>query len=196
MSRPRRRPTSPAPRAREPGERVPGWRAPVAGAVARIPRRGELRPLRDLAPTPGLRRSATTGPMAKAPTTLDSLALNTFRPCRNVPVNACICDRPNRPSSPYYRLAMTAAGKHQVSRAQTRGRRRGPGRHPGRGRRRRGLHHDCLRRAQRQGPTPRRHPPSRARGRRPAGLPPVRGGPHAPHREVGTHRPDRDHVRG
>src|SRR5689334_19669953 len=40
-------------------------------------------------------------------------------PCRIVPVNACICIRPSHPTEPYYRLAMTAAGKHQVSRTET-----------------------------------------------------------------------------
>lgn len=40
-------------------------------------------------------------------------------PCRNVPVHACICTQTTLPTEPYYRLAMTAAGKHQVSRTET-----------------------------------------------------------------------------
>lgn len=38
------------------------------------------------------------------------------RSCRNVPVNSENRIPANGPTEPYYRLAMTAAGKHQVSR--------------------------------------------------------------------------------
>lgn len=66
-------------------------------------------------PVPGDKRPA----YSLLPNSFISKVIGGGEPCRIVPVNGCICTRTTHPAEPYYRLAMTAAGKHQVSRTET-----------------------------------------------------------------------------
>ena len=146
------------------------------------PVRGELRPLRNIDHLAGPSRADTvTYRDRSAQLPCISKAFDAKRSCRNVPVNACICDR----AQPTARALLSArhdssreapgepGGDHPARRPA------GTGGHPGRGRRRRGLHHDRLRRAQRQGPAA-RTPPAAMSARSPTGWATARPPPPEP----------------